>query len=884
MRATPILPGFRSQFESMKKGANISHYQILEKLGEGGMGVVYKAQDTKLDRTVALKFLPAGSTPDERDRKRFLQEARAAASLNHPNICSIYSIDEHEGQQFIEMEYIEGRTLRDELREHSAMSPDTFRDYAIQIAKALEAAHRQQIVHRDIKPENIMVDSGGRIKVMDFGLAKLKGMQHFTKSGSTVGTVTYMSPEQMKSEALDERSDLFSFGIVLYEMLTGIHPFKAEYEQALIFNLLNKEPELPSLLQDNISPELEDIVLRCLQKEPENRYHSAEDIRLELEGGEMWPIQKAVSGLKNRSWSGLIHSGSGFRITSVEWVVSAGILLLFIGFLWAYPSTVGLETQQELPEEKYLVVLPFNNLSPDMISQSVSTGIMEVLASKITQMELWGISLWVVPTADVIATDVASVREAMSIFGANMAVTGSLQYAENRLLLTVNLVDGETLRQLRSSVLEMELNDHIGLLDNVVQMLTRMLEVELEPEAMQIYSSPGTGSSEVYRLYIEGKGHLSRFEDASSIESAIDAFREAIERDSSYVRANAALAEAYWRYYELTRDTRWTEEAITYGNRAISLMKEQVPEVYITMALIYNGMGRFDEALAMLENLKGPARNSYQALIEQGKANERLGNPAKAEELYLQAIDRKEHYWGGYNNLGGFYAAQGRLEEAAETFQKVTEVAPDNIRGYNNLGGIYFYLGESDKAVQALRNSITINPNYDALSNLGTYYYFQKDYAEAIRMYEQAIELRQTDHRSWGNLGYAYRRTGRDSSTVRETMQQAIELVEGELEVSPNDPVLLSQLAGYYEAIGNDEACRVLLERLSSTDEMDGDTRISVIHLYEKLGNRDLALEWAEKTLQLGYSLEMLESLEGVDELLNDPQLINLRERYEQEN
>ena len=208
-------------------GENISHYKILEKLGEGGMGVVYKARDTNLDRDVALKFLPSGSAPKEKDKLRFQQEARAAAQLNHPNICGIHAINEYEGRQFIEMEYIEGQTLRQVLKEQDRLGLDKVREYALEIAEALSAAHRKNIIHRDIKPENIMVDKNGRIKVMDFGLAKLKGVPHYTKTGSTVGTVTYMSPEQMQSEEIDPRSDIFSFGVVLYEMLSGTHPFHA---------------------------------------------------------------------------------------------------------------------------------------------------------------------------------------------------------------------------------------------------------------------------------------------------------------------------------------------------------------------------------------------------------------------------------------------------------------------------------------------------------------------------------------------------------------------------------------------------------------------------------------------------------------------------------
>lgn len=864
-------------------GKNISHYKILEKLGEGGMGVVYKAYDTNLDRIVALKFLPSDSTPGFEDKKRFLQEARAAAQLSHPNICGIYSIGEHEGRQFIEMEYIEGETLRKKMRASGRFDLDTFRDYAIQIAGALTAAHRKNIIHRDIKPENIMIDSDGRVKVMDFGLAKLKGVQHFTKTGSTVGTISYMSPEQLQSAEIDARSDLFSFGIILYEMLTGTHPFKGEYEQAVMFKILNEDPRPPSDLHDDIVLDLEDIVVRCLQKDRDSRYRSADDIRLELEGQEKFPIRQTFKSISKTNWSRLISGSKKLSRKSLVWMVSMSVLMVILGFLWFFPTTPGEKWQESIPDDKHLVVLPFNNLSPQDIPESINDGILEILTSKITQMEMHEGSLWVVPSSEVRASNITSVKEAAKQFGTNLAVTGSLQHVGNRLLLTINLVDGNTMRQLRSSVIEMDWSDHTRLQDEVVHNLTDMLEIELEPSTMQTFTVAGTQSSGVYQLYIEGRGYLSRFEKTENIDKAIHKFREAIESDSGYVRAYAALAEAYWRKFELTRDTRWAENALKYGQDAINTMEDTIPEPFITMALIYNGMGRYEEALEMLDKLNDPERMSYQALIEQATANEGLGKSDKAEELYQQAIKIKNKYWAGYNNLGVFYYKQGRLKEAAEAFRKVTEVAPNNIRGFNNLGGVYFGMGMNEEALGAFDKSLAIQPNFTAFTNLGTFYYYEKNYSEAIRMYERALDLRQTDFRSWGPLGYAYYWSGKDSSKVREYMEMAIELAEKELEIRPNDPEVLTQLAGYHVVIGNKEKCRELLRQLPSLAKMDDDTRVSVIHLYEQLGNRDAALQWAEKSLISGYSLEKLESLEGVEDLLEDPHMKKLQEKYEQQ-
>jgi len=262
-------------------GKTISHYKILEKLGEGGMGVVYRAQDTKLDRIVALKFLPRHLLCDEDAKARFIHEAKAASALNHTNITTIYEIDEAEGECFISMEYVEGKSIKQLLKEKT-LSIQEILDISIQIAEGLNAAHKKAIVHRDIKSDNIMLTDEGLAKIMDFGLAKLKGVSRVTKAGTTLGTVSYMSPEQARGEEVDHRTDIWSLGVVLYEMLTGELPFKGEYEQAVIYTILNEEPKLITDLRPDLPGELEHIMNKALSKSPDSRYQKAEDIVINL--------------------------------------------------------------------------------------------------------------------------------------------------------------------------------------------------------------------------------------------------------------------------------------------------------------------------------------------------------------------------------------------------------------------------------------------------------------------------------------------------------------------------------------------------------------------------------------------------------------------------
>jgi eukaryotic-like serine/threonine-protein kinase len=298
----------------------ISHYKILDKLGEGGMGVVYKARDTKLDRTVALKFLPPHLTASEEDKQRFIREAKAAAALNHPHICTINSVDEHDGNQFIVMEYVDGVTLRARFKTGPPYSPPLVRgdvqgglsldqaiNLSLQIAEALAEAHEQGIVHRDIKPDNIMVTSRDRIKVMDFGLAKLKGSVEVTRAGTTVGTVKYMAPEQMQGDNIDHRSDIWSFGVVLYEIISGRPPFQAEYESALIYQIINDVPPRLQEYRPDVPEKLAHIVHRMIEKSPDDRYDSMKSVINDLRGiiGEKTVVEQSDTATVSTEQTGI---------------------------------------------------------------------------------------------------------------------------------------------------------------------------------------------------------------------------------------------------------------------------------------------------------------------------------------------------------------------------------------------------------------------------------------------------------------------------------------------------------------------------------------------------------------------------------------------------
>jgi len=357
-------------------GEIISHYRILEKLGEGGMGVVYKAEDTKLDRTVALKFLPPELTRDIEAKERFVQEAKSAAALDHPNICTIYEINEtEEGQTFMVMACYDGEPL-DEKIESGPLKIDEAVDIASQITQGLSKAHEKEIVHRDIKPANILMTGDGVVKILDFGLAKLRGKTKLTKEGTTLGTVSYMSPEQAKGEGVDHRSDIWSLGVVLYEMITGQRPFRGDYDQAVMYSILNEQPEPPTGIRTGVPQELERMVHKCLQKEPGERYQTTSDLLADfrhfqrVSSTQTVPLQTETSTSWKKSNKKMI---AGIAIL-IPLVIIAAVLLV----RQFTPSQ-----QSGLPERKMLVVLPFENLGPpedEYFADGITEEIITVLA------------------------------------------------------------------------------------------------------------------------------------------------------------------------------------------------------------------------------------------------------------------------------------------------------------------------------------------------------------------------------------------------------------------------------------------------------------------------------------------------------------------------
>ena len=849
-------------------GQTISHYKILEKLGEGGMGVVYKAEDTRLHRPVALKFLPPELTRDPEAKERFTQEAQAASALDHPSIAVIHEIDQtQDGSSFICMAYYDGQTLKKRIEAGPLKIEETI-DIAHQLAEGLQRAHEGGIVHRDLKPANVIITNRGEVKIVDFGLAKLMSGKRITKSGRTVGTAAYMSPEQARGEPVDHRSDIWSFGVLLYEMLSGQLPFKSDYEQALVYSILNENPQPVASLRSGVPSELEAIVNRCLEKDPPKRYESAVDLlgnlnRVKREkSSRTLVVARPKFATSLRSWR-FVNKFVGL-IAAV--VLALLLLLLLPSGRTTVENWLGISA---IPEQKHLAVLPFTNIGGESTNQAFCDGLVETLTSKLTQLEQFHGSLFVVPASEVRTRGTTSPSQARRAFGVTMAVTGSMQRVDDRVRVTINLNDAMSLRQLRSSVIDNQTENLSVLQDGLVRTLAEMLEIELLPESVPVLAAGGTNVPGAYDFYLQARGYLQRYEKMENIETAISLFGRALKEDSSYSLAYAGLGEAYWRKYEDSKDVQWVDHATKYCVRAVELNDELSP-VHVTLGLIYRGTGRYEEAVHEFLRALELDPVSAHAYGELAMAYNALGNLEKAEATYKKAIELRPGYWAGYNKLGVFYYHQGRYDEAITQFEQVVELTPDNVRGYTNLGALYFVQESWEDAREMFERSLNIEPNYRAYSNLGTLYFFEGRYADASRMLEKAIQLQDNDYRLRGYLAAVYHWTPGKFEKAQDMFRHAAQMAEEQRKVNPRDPTLLSDLAGYHGMLGKSSEARRLLEEALALAPDDVEIIGGAGKIYEQLGDREQALQWIEKALNLGYSPTELEHSPGMRELRAD--------------
>jgi eukaryotic-like serine/threonine-protein kinase len=889
---------------TLSAGDVIGNYKILGLAGAGGMGVVYRALDIKLERTVALKFLPEHLISSSEEKERFLREARTASSLDHPNIGVIHGLDETaDGYSFIVMAYYVGETLVQKLRRGPLPLAEAV-DIAIQMGEGLAAAHAGTVVHRDIKPSNVILTQSGVAKIVDFGLARLTSTTGSTQSISTAGTIGYMSPEQTMGKLVDQRTDIWSSGIVLAEMVTGRNPFTRETPAATIFAILNEPPlpldEMADATPDQVPLELLRVIYRALSKEPATRYLSCremvadlKEVRSHLEpAAQMSPITghpSSRSSIRSTSRSsGRATSSASDLRQQIEqasrpmwsapavpspkwhrWLIALALAVLVLAVVSLLPPVRERLTSWFSHPEEHVAVLPFENVGNDPANEQVSAGLMDSLASRLTNLEAGRQSLWVVPTSEVRRLKISDPASALRELGATVAVEGSLRHDGQTIQLTVNLINTRNLRQIGSVNLEDHARDFSSLEDEVVTRLAKLMHVEMTPEMLR--ASKGPVNAGAYTLYLKALGYTQRYDKPENLDLAIAALNDAVKADPRFALGFAQLGEAYRLKYRLDKDKKWLDEALANCEKAQEL-NDRLPAVYVTLGKIHSSTGNYDLALQESQRALQLDPRNADAIISLARSYESAGRIADAEAAYRKAIALRPDSWDGYNQLASFLNDHQRYDEAVAQYRHAIQLTPDNAALYLNLGGVYSDMGDKHypEAEQMLRKSIELEPTYGAYANLGYLYNQERKFAEAAAATEKALQMNDKNYVVWGNLAIAYEGL-KDKEKTSQAWDREIDLLEQTVRDTPRDAIAQSTLGMIYakKKLRDKAVSRIQSALALSPDDPNVLATVGVA--YEDIGDRAQALQYVEKSLQKGYSLEDLKNTPDLQGLFSDP-------------
>jgi serine/threonine-protein kinase len=691
-------------------GKTVSHYTIIQDLGGGGMGVVYKAEDTRLKPTVALKFLPPDLTRDPDAKQRFVLEAQAVSALQHPNICTIHDIDEtEEGQTFIVLAYYDGESLKEKIQRGPLELPQGL-SIGIDVCKGLAAAHDAGVIHRDIKPANVMTTETGEVIIIDFGLARLSGQAQLTKRGTTLGTLAYMSPEQMQGLPHDHRTDIWALGAVLYEMVTGERPFKGTYEQAVLYSILNQDPEPMTHVRSGLPVELDLLVQKAMQKDPENRYRTLHDMLIDLQS-----VQATLD---------VQHAGPG-----------------------------------EKPPRS-IAVLPFVNMSADPENEFFSDGLAEELINSLTTIR--GMRVVARTSAFSFKGKEIDIRDIGRKLNVDTVLEGSVRKSGDRLRITAQLVSVTDGYHIWSERYDRDITDISAIQDEISLAIVDKLKIQLLGKEKATIVRRSTQNPEAYSLYLRGRYYWNK-RTTEAFRNSIGQFREAIAMDPAFALAYAGLADSYALLGDAGHTAIPPREAFAKARAAVQKaieLDETVAEAHTSLAHLmmhdFDWVGaeqEFKRAIALNPNYATTYHWYAFCLAQRGQSHQAITTMTRALELDPVSL-------AIITDFGVLYYYARQYDKAIALYSKVLEMDPGFVRAYITLGSTYAQKGEYEKAVASIQKAIHLSGDRSKIAVLGRAYAQAGKTDKALMVIHELDDLSRKRYVSPYNIAIIYASLG----------------------------------------------------------------------------------------------------------------------------
>ena len=857
-------------------------YRIETLLGQGGMGRVYKAYDKELNRTVAIKVVRQGAMGEADALNRFKQELVLASKISHKNILRIHDLGEVNGMKFITMAYVEGKDLHQIIKENPKLPLERVLKFATQLAGALAAAHAEDVVHRDLKPQNILLDKSDQVYISDFGLAKsfAEGAVGMTQTGAFLGTPRYMSPEQVEGKPTDGRADLYAYGLILYEMVTGDVPFTGDSTLKVMYQRIQEKPKSPKLVNADLPNWLVRIIMRCLERDPADRYQTAYEILADLQGA------------NTASSSGITHSGSSIQIRLPEfaerrwvWAVAGVVLLIALAFAippvrhMILPGGNGTSNVSGVPpisSGRFVAVLPLQILGDASQLSYVAQGIEEALSAKLFQLK----DVRVTPSD---AADKADQKQPLPkiarALGANLLVQGVLQGSGDKIRIIMKLEDVADGKRLWSREFNGVVADLFTLQDQIYNELVAGLKINPTNDEIATAEARPTNNTAAYDFYLRGRNSM-RGHDPKIIQAALDYFDQALKEDPKFALAYTGIADASLRMYKIKKDSFWTQKALAAAQQAEQL-NDKLPEVHATLGSVYRATGKYSESVAELSRALSLAPNSDDFYRRLGDVYLDSGNGAKALEAYQKALQLNPYYWVNQNALGNAYAGRADFPKALQAFQQVTTLEPDVNVGFENVGNVYLQQGKYQESIPYFQKALQIEPSSSAYSNLGTSYFFLKQYSNAVEMFEKAVAVNPNDTDMMVNLADAYRGAGQQDK-ARAAYQQAIASGFKELQTNPQNAEVMSEMALSYAKIGDAPKAQNFIRQARGIDKNSVNYIYTEAQIDALLGQSADALKMLREAFEKHYPAEFAAGDEDLKNLNGNPEFATLIKQYSQ--